>query len=133
MNLRFLSCLVAFATVAGKTVGAVSIGPALCMSSEQCGISTSKDYCCPNGNTGTRNVCHSGWTKGSDGICTRASEDAGEDDKGYMEIQYGTCSPSISETYGCYTGSDSSSVVIDGVSAPCQPATGFSSGFTPIL
>lgn len=117
MKLRNLICLVAFATVVdvGNAFCATVVLPTSCYSRTTC--RTTKPYCCPNGETDTREVCPDGWTLSS-GICSRVSDDAGEDDKGYLAIEYGTCSPT-EEEYDCYVGSDSSEVTIDGYTARC--------------
>lgn len=119
MKLRNLTCLVAFAAVVdvGNAFCATAILPTSCYSRTTCPTRTIKPYCCPNGNTGTQEVCPSGWTLSS-GICSRVSVDAGEDDKGYLAIKYGTCSPT-EEEYACYVGSDSNTVTIDGYTAIC--------------
>ena len=89
------------------------------MTFTQCQMSTTLPYCCPNGNTGTTDECPDGWILNqSSGLCYRISDDAGEDDKGYMEIQYGTCEPT-EKTYNCYDGSNESQVTIDGYTARC--------------
>ena len=122
MKLKIFTCLVTCTSIAViGNAAAVSVNPNLntCMTSTQCRRFTTKPYCCPNGNTGTTDVCPDDWILNiSTGLCYRISDDAGEDDKGYMEIQYGTCEPTEDE-YQCYVGSDDAQVTIDGYTARC--------------
>lgn len=97
----------------------------LCQDSITCANSLlCSDFCCPDGTTGTSTSCPSGWTYVfSSGECERVSVDAGEDDKGYLQTQYGTCAQTTS-THNCYVPSSSETVTIDGSLYRCVSCTG---------
>ncbi len=86
------------------------------------------DYCCPDGTTGTTSTCPTGWKLMlSSGECERNSVDAGEDDKGYMQTQYGTCAPTTS-TYQCYVTASTATVTINGALHRCVSCININAG-----
>ena len=103
MNLRILVCSVVVAAFPVVTWGVVQI----CYDSAVCFGLYQKEWCCPTGSQGTRQVCPAGWTLKSSGNCTRASSTTYEtsDSQGYKVAVYGSCTAST-ETYLCYSGSD---------------------------
>ncbi|MBQ8294706.1 MAG: hypothetical protein IJX89_04955 [Alphaproteobacteria bacterium] len=103
----------------------VAAALSLCQNSVKCANSSlCSDYCCPDGTTGTSTSCPSGWTYVfSSGECERDSVDAGEDDKGYLQTQYGTCAQTT-QTYNCYVPSSSATVTINGTQYRCVTCTG---------
>ena len=72
-----------------------------CMSKWDCSDKLKSGCCCPTGETGTDVSCPSGWSL-SNGVCTRAST-SGSNAAGTYTKTYGTCSPTESAPYDCYT------------------------------
>ncbi len=103
----------------GFVVATTMIPPAralqqLCMSSEDCmAFCKAGNYCCLNGQTGTKKTCPSDWSLSSDkSTCTRNAT-TGNDAKGYYTQNYGTCNPDTTK-YSCFTKSATPSAnVID--------------------
>ena len=95
-------CMVGVPAVACMIASpALGISISICSSRLECLSSLKSGCCCPTGKTEPIYSCPTGWTAGSDGICTRFGVST-SDDNGYYLASYGTCTATPNGTKECW-------------------------------